>query len=372
MGVVKQKELADRIAADEKSVSSEQVNRILRSAFSMIRMELLEGERIHLPEFASIQITEEKARIVTDAETGHRIVRPATKAIKFKPVDGFASSVEKLKLAAILLAVPKNDPFARIIEFHFSRVNWKVTIVESVAGIRKTLDRGGAYLIILDANLKGSDELIEEIKCNKATNSVPLIALYPKGTDANHTDTYRVCADECLVEPFEIYNLLMLAESELARASEEEVFFEHQVSCQVSTKEEHLEHLFKSAENLFGQSRLDEEGRIALMAAFREAIGNATHHGNKLSPEKQVTVNYLLDSNRATVVVTDEGEGFDHQMYITKSATGDPISVARKRHDEDRLGGLGIMLMIRTCDGLAYNDLGNQITLTKKLPPKEE
>ncbi|MHC4663233.1 MAG: ATP-binding protein [Planctomycetota bacterium] len=371
MASLGQKDLADRIAAAEMSVSSEQVNKILTRAFSLIREELLEGTQVKLPDFATIRVAEKKAEIVVDPESGHKYVRPAAKAIHFQPESSLTDLVSRMRLAAIMLVVPKNDQFAKVIEYHFSRVGWKVHVLENVKKAREMIKDSGAYLIILDVSLNGAGSLIEDIKCVKDTNSVPLIALYPKGIDPNRTAGYSVCADESIVEPFEVYNLLMLAESELARTSEEELFFEHQVSSLVTTDDKNLEKLFKSVENLFQQTRLDDDGRISLMAAFREAVTNAAKHGNGMDAKKQISINYLLDSDKITAVITDEGKGFDHLKYLNRGKANDAVQLARQRHDANRLGGLGIMLMVRTCNNVRYNDIGNQITLTKKLPPKE-
>ena len=44
------------------------------------------------------------------------------------------------------------------------------------------------------------------------------------------------------------------------------------------------------------------------------------------------------------------------------------MAAARERNAAGRVGGLGIMLMLRCCDHLEYNYAGNMIKLTKKLP----
>jgi anti-sigma regulatory factor (Ser/Thr protein kinase) len=50
---------------------------------------------------------------------------------------------------------------------------------------------------------------------------------------------------------------------------------------------------------------------------------------------------------------------------MKRSESGDAVSAARERYEQGRLGGLGIMLMLRCTDQLEYNEKGNQITLTK-------
>ena len=49
---------------------------------------------------------------------------------------------------------------------------------------------------------------------------------------------------------------------------------------------------------MFTQTRLTEDDRISMMAAYREAVGNAAKHGNSGETDKLITVNYLLDSEK--------------------------------------------------------------------------
>jgi anti-sigma regulatory factor (Ser/Thr protein kinase) len=82
-------------------------------------------------------------------------------------------------------------------------------------------------------------------------------------------------------------------------------------------------------------------------------------------------VQYLLDPEKITTVVKDQGGGFNHEQYVKSGSTRDAISAARERHAQGRMGGLGIMLMLRCCDRLEYNQNGNQLTLTKFLKTAE-
>ncbi|MBL4847256.1 MAG: ATP-binding protein [Planctomycetes bacterium] len=344
-----------------------QGSRLLDALIDAIKEELLKGNQVVLPEFAAIKITEKKAQIVKDPETGHQYISPAENVVSFVPIDTFQRSIESAKLSSILLAVPQNDPFARVIEFHFSRVGWTVHIVHDHASAGKVLSKAGAYLTIVDHALPGSQDLISDLKLDRATSMVPLIALYPEDKDPESCADFMVLGDEHLVEPFEVYTLLMLAESELARSSEEEIIFDQQVNFQFGTSEAHLEKANELGMALFKSSGLDEEGQTALSAAFREAIGNAGQHGNRDNAEKLIKVLYLLDREKITVVVQDEGTGFEHAGYTVRAETKSAVDAARERHEQGKVGGLGIKLMGRCTDRLEYNDVGNMITLTKFL-----
>lgn len=364
----------DPVAAcleEKHGYSAEDAEKAIGAVFEAIKEELLRGNQVVIKDFASMKIVEKKAHIVKDPETGHQYISPAENVVSFVPIDSFQKAIESAKLSSIMLAVPEDDPFARVIEFHFSRVGWRVTIASSEADCIRLLKEGGAHLVIVDHALDGARRVMEELKSRKATSLVPIIGLYPKDQDPERSTDFQITPDEHLVEPFEVYTLLMLAESELARASEEEVIFEQQVNFQFGTAEANLERANDFAMRLFGEAGLEEDQKIALAAAFREAIGNAAQHGNKDNAQKLIRVGYLLDREKITITVTDEGPGFDHERYTLRGQTKDAVSAARERHDQGRQGGLGIMLMMRCADKLEYNDIGNAVTLTKYLKPEQ-
>ncbi|MDQ7781029.1 MAG: ATP-binding protein, partial [Planctomycetota bacterium] len=126
------------------------------------------------------------------------------------------------------------------------------------------------------------------------------------------------------------------------------------------------------AHKLFEVSGLKEEDVVAMAAAIREAIGNACQHGNRYRRDKKVECLYLLDKEKVTVMVKDQGQGFDHQKYVKRGMSGNSLHAARERHKEGKLGGLGIMLMLKCTDKLEYNDIGNSITLTKYVRKQEQ
>jgi anti-sigma regulatory factor (Ser/Thr protein kinase) len=181
---------------------------------------------------------------------------------------------------------------------------------------------------------------------------------------------FRVCPDQVVVQPFEVKALLDKAENELARVAEEKAIFRQEVLLRFATVDKCIDRANEFGAKLFERSGLDDEGQVAFCAAFREAIGNAAQHGNRFRKDKTIEVLYLLDQEKITVNVTDQGKGFDHKLYTHRGAGGDAIAAARERHQQGRLGGLGIMLMMKCTDKLEYNEAGNSVTLTKSLKKK--
>lgn len=378
---------ADQLAAslaEKVQVEKDQAAKMLSTMIETIKAKLLEGHEVQIRDFATFRVDEKKAKIIKDARTGQKMISPAKKvlgfyaeqkleadldgkAISFIPDQALSDKIAKLKVASILLVVPERDFFVETIEYHFNRAGWTVRTAVSIEQAREMLSGSETYLTILDSGMKDSQQLCELIKCRKETSLIPLILMYPKGTDIKRVDSFQVCGDEQVIQPFEVKNLLTLAETELARSSEEEAIFKQEVTFRLPTVDESIDKANMMGAKLFEYSGLSEEGQVALCAAFREALGNAAQHGNKHRRDKPLEILYLLDNEKITLAVTDAGNGFDHTKYVNQGKEGDALAQARKSHRAGKLGGLGIMLMLKCVDKLEYNEKGNVITLTKNL-----
>lgn len=342
---------------------------LIKAFFEETKKALVSGRRVVLSDFLTLEVVEEKARIVRDG-LGRRMIAPARKRLLVEPHGTFKDSVEKARLASIILVVPRNDPFARVVDFHFSRVGWRVLTFYDAEECLKILKEGHTYLIILDYSLEDAPHLLRSVKCNIETSMIPVIVLFPRGKDPERASSLRVCGDEHIVEPFEVYTLLAVVEAELSRVSEEEIIFRQQVCLQFPTEERYIEEAARIVADLLVASGMSEDRQIAINAAFREAILNAAQHGNRYDRNKQIRVLYLLDEEKVVIVITDEGEGFDYHYYLNRSRTKDAISAARERYAQGRLGGLGIILMLRCTDRLEYSGKGNSVMLYKYLSDK--
>jgi len=120
---------------------------------------------------------------------------------------------------------------------------------------------------------------------------------------------------------------------------------------------------------------------------FREILINAIEHGNLgitfdektraieqgdymrflLARQKEpryagrrVLVDYLINGRMLMFRVTDEGSGFDHGSFLER-AKNDPF-LSMLEH------GRGIIMTKNVFDSVVFNDAGNQVILTKKIP----
>jgi serine/threonine-protein kinase RsbW len=360
-------------AAQEAGCGEEQARRLMDALVGEVRKHLLAGNAVELKDIGLLEVAEREARIVSDAVTGQRMISPARRFVTLEPTAQMSALVQKTKTSAILLAAPRRGAFTKVIELHFSRLGWKVGVAATVEECREMLDPDLYYLVILDASLAGWPELVREVKCSRATSFIPVIVLFPKGSIPDRPDDLVVSGDEHLVEPFEIDALLGTAQEALARASEEHLLFGIQVAFSFPSRRACIEGAYSLVSDLFAASGLDEKGQVAAGAAFREAVANAVQHGNRDDETKQVQALYLQDAEKVTMVVSDEGPGFDHKGFRSRPAGRDDIiQIARERFEGGKPGGLGMILMEKCVDKMEYNGRGNEVTLQKYLQAARE
>src|SRR5260370_32249231 len=66
--------------------------------------------------------------------------------------------------------------------------------------------------------------------------------------------------------------------------------------------------------------------------ALREALGNAVVHGNQEDPEKKVHIRCRCGPGKAiSIIVTDQGKGFDFGKALANGVTADPAAPHGRR-----------------------------------------
>ena len=357
---------------------------VVQSAIEAVKKELLAGKRVKLEGLGVFEIGKDKPEIERQPK-GHRLIKPAGAAVRFipaapipgaprvafSPSDDLRAKLASFKGSSIMLVVPERDFFAKTLEYYFQNAGWQIETYTKIVDALTKIESGEAYLVILDALFEDYQKFCYALKVRRETTNTPLIVLYPSEKAWGVMPAVSIVGDENLPQPFEFRQLLDTADAEIMRAAEEELIFLQQINIHLPTDEQSIEKVIDTVHKLLETSGLNEEGQVAMSAAFREAVVNAAQHGNKYKRDRKIEVQYLLDSEKITAVVKDQGNGFDHGKFVKSGSTRDAISAARERHQQGRMGGLGIMLMLRCCDRLEYNEKGNQLTLTKNLKAAE-
>ena len=102
--------------------------------------------------------------------------------------------------------------------------------------------------------------------------------------------------------------------------------------------------------------RYSEDAVFAVKLALEEALTNAVKHGNRNDASKSVTIRYAVNTDKAVVVVRDEGGGFLPDD-IPDCTSPDRLPLPN---------GRGIMLIRAYTDEVCYRDHGREVYFVKR------
>jgi serine/threonine-protein kinase RsbW len=100
---------------------------------------------------------------------------------------------------------------------------------------------------------------------------------------------------------------------------------------------------FQVREEFFGE----------ILISLTEAVNNAIVHGNRLDPNKEVTITFSEDGQHMHFTIEDEGAGFDYDSLPDPTA---PENI-EKPH------GRGVFLMRQLADTCEFEDGGRIVKL---------
>lgn len=102
--------------------------------------------------------------------------------------------------------------------------------------------------------------------------------------------------------------------------------------------------------------RFSRDATFAIKLALEEALTNAIKHGNLCDSSRQVTVRFGITSEKAVIIVRDEGCGFIPDE-IPDPTTPDRLPMP---------SGRGIMLMRAYMDEVIFRDHGREVYFMKR------
>ena len=104
---------------------------------------------------------------------------------------------------------------------------------------------------------------------------------------------------------------------------------------------------------LFEEFELEQELYPNVLISLTEAVNNAIKHGNENDRNKVVYVKSVKHSKRILFIVTDQGQGFDHQNLPDPTA---PENI-------ENPGGRGVFLMKQLSDNIQFLDNGSTVEI---------
>ena len=143
--------------------------------------------------------------------------------------------------------------------------------------------------------------------------------------------------------------------------------WDYQIRFGFRTTQENIEKANKLSDLIIRHCLEIEEDRTAMYAAVKEGVDNAAVHGSRRDERKRIDVNFLVDRSKVTVIVEDQGQGFDYEYYLSQIDSQEAFDRAKTRIREGGRGGLGILLMHKCSDRLEYSGRGNIVRIEKNL-----
>ncbi len=129
-------------------------------------------------------------------------------------------------------------------------------------------------------------------------------------------------------------------------------------TLKIPSKIDRLNIVDKIIEEINRKVKLSEEIYGNVLLSLSEATLNAIVHGNKFNSKKKVTINYEIKNDYLTIVVADEGEGFD------PDSLPDPTSP----ENIEKLHSRGVYIIKHLCDEIAFDyDKGQKVIMKFKL-----
>ena len=229
-------------------------------------------------------------------------------------------------------------------------------------------------LILLDPSLPDISgfELCDRLKRNRETNLIPIVMVTAHHDAKERAAGVRVGANGYLTKPFtpgELYQMMDDAiawhDEHLQKGTTGEINFD------IRSELTYLSQASDMLADLFGNSPLTERHIKDLKQAVMEMGGNAIEWGHKKNAELVLRITYRIDSTSVTLIIQDQGPGFDPRDLPHAASDEDPIRHLEIRNELGlREGGFGIMLARGLVDHFWYNKLGNQVTLVKYFDPQ--
>lgn len=103
--------------------------------------------------------------------------------------------------------------------------------------------------------------------------------------------------------------------------------------------------------------KVDEDKLFDIRLCAEEALRNAIVHGNRMSKQLHVRVDYRVDKGIISIEVEDEGAGYDPNSIL------DPTL----NENITRESGRGVCLIKKLMDKVDFNKKGNKIRMEKRL-----
>ncbi len=230
-------------------------------------------------------------------------------------------------------------------------------------------------VILLDLMLPDLDgfAVCDQLKRNRETNLIPVIMVTALNDAGHRAAGVRVGANGYLTKPFTAEQLFDAIDRALAWRQEHEQRGTHgEVNFDIRSETTYLQQANDMLADMFAHTPLTERQIKDLRQAVMEMGGNAIEWGHRKNADLVLQLTYRIAPDHITLIIKDQGPGFDRSHLSHAASDDDPIGHIDVRNELGiREGGFGIMLAKGLVDEFKYNDKGNEVTMIKRFDPAE-
>ena len=230
-------------------------------------------------------------------------------------------------------------------------------------------------LVLLDLMLPDSDgfAICEKLKRTRETNLTPVVMVTSLNDPDHRLTGVRVGANGYLTKPFTPRQLFDSIDAALAWREEHlSRGITGEINFAIRRELSYLQQTNDMLSDLFQNTPLTERQIKDLKQVVMEMGGNAIEWGHRKNAELTVRITYRIDHEKVTIIIKDQGPGFNPGQIPHAASDADPIGHLDIRNDLNiREGGFGIMLTKGLVDDFRYNEKGNEVTLIKRFPKAE-
>jgi DNA-binding response OmpR family regulator len=230
-------------------------------------------------------------------------------------------------------------------------------------------------VILLDLMLPDVDgfAICDRLKRNRETNLIPIVMVTAL-QDAHHRAAgVRVGANGYLIKPFTPDQLYEAITQAIAWHDEHEKRGTHgEINFDIRSELTYLQQANDMLADLFAHTPLTDRQIKDLKQAVMEMGGNAIEWGHRKNAELVLRITYRIDPEKVTLIIQDQGPGFNPRNLPHAASDEDPIGHIELRNELGlREGGFGIMLARGLVDDFRYNQCGNEVTIIKRFTTEQ-
>ena len=240
--------------------------------------------------------------------------------------------------------------------------------------VLEAVRRQAPDLVLLDVMMPDVDgfSVCEQLKRNRETNLIPILMVTALTDADNRAQGIRVGANGYVTKPFTPDQLFTAIDSVLEwRKKHADQGVAGEIQFDLRSEQAYLQQVNELLSDLYEHTPLTERQIKDLRQAVMEMGGNAIEWGNRKNADLPLRITYRIGRDSVTLVIKDQGPGFNRNHLPHAAQDEDPIAHLDVRNDLGlREGGFGIMLAKGLVDEFRYNDTGNEVTLVKRFEPK--